>query len=137
MERDSKWIVRDYTHWTLYLHTNQCYLGRMFLWAKREDAVDLADISDSEKNELHEILRSLRRALAGLFKPDLMNYGSLGNVTKHLHVHVVPRYASPRMFDGRQFLDERWGHNYYPYNREHVTPERTLVKIKEAIAEKV
>lgn len=29
--------LRTFKHWTLGLHENQCYLGRMVLWAHREE----------------------------------------------------------------------------------------------------
>jgi len=41
-----------------------------------------------------------------LFKPDLMCYIVQGNVTKHLHVHFIPRYKEPRIFDNIKFVDE-------------------------------
>jgi len=38
--------------------------------------------------------RQAARAIAGAFRPDLMNYASLGNVMPHLHWHLVPRYRT-------------------------------------------
>lgn len=95
-----KFRIKDHTHWSVYLHTNQYFLGRIYVWAKREGVVDLMDATVEEQKELFIIGQSIKRALAKLFQPDLMNYAALANEACHLHVHFVPRYASPRTFDG-------------------------------------
>lgn len=33
-------------------------------------------------------------ALAGLFKPDKINYELLGNMVPHIHWHLVPRFST-------------------------------------------
>jgi diadenosine tetraphosphate (Ap4A) HIT family hydrolase len=50
-----------------------------------------------------------------------------------LHTHIIPRYATPRIFEGMQFIDERWGKNYAPFNTKFKTPEEILIKIRDAI----
>jgi diadenosine tetraphosphate (Ap4A) HIT family hydrolase len=70
--------------------------------------------------------------LTRLFKPDLFNYASLGNDTHHLHVHVIPRYASPREFQGIAFEDKRWGHSYRT-NPELKIADEALFRIRDGI----
>lgn len=129
--------IQDYTRWSVYLHANQYFLGRTYAWAKREDVVDLMDATEDEQKELFIVGRAIKNALAQLFQPDLMNYAALANEARHLHIHFIPRYASPRTFDGIQFIDERWGKNYAPYNYDFKTPEITLMKIRDLIREKL
>jgi len=38
------YLIRDYKYWQLFLHENQCYLGRSYVIIKR-DLVDLLDIT--------------------------------------------------------------------------------------------
>jgi diadenosine tetraphosphate (Ap4A) HIT family hydrolase len=125
--------IKDYSRWELYLHQNQYYLGRTYIWAKREDAADLMNTTPEEQKELFAIGKELNGALTKLFRPDLMNYASLGNIDSHLHLHVIPRYASPRIFEGTTFTDEQWGKNYAPYNYDFRVPEDILQKIKDSI----
>ena len=67
-------------------------------------------------------------------QPDMpLNYASLGNIARHLHVHVIPRYKSSRFFDGITFTDQRWGQNYAPYDYSFKVPETTLFKICDAL----
>ena len=119
----SKYLVKDYRYWHVAVHPDQGYLGRCVIWCKRENALDLADATLDEQKELFEILYALREATKKLFQPDWFNYAFLGNETRHLHGHFIPRYSSPRQFGGRAFTDERWGHNYQTDKNFEVTQE--------------
>ena len=132
-----KFMIRDYKHWGVYVYKNQFFLGRVYLWARREDAVDLMQMAFEEREELFNIGRTINRALTELFNPDLINYAALGNISTHLHLHVIPRYASPRQFDGIDFVDKRWGKNYAPYDYNFEVPESTLLKLRDAIKERL
>lgn len=132
-----KYKIKDYKHWTVYLHTDQYYLGRVYVWAKRGDALDFIEMASEEREEFFEIGQAVNKVLKELLQPDLMNYAALANVARHLHVHLIPRYASPRSFDDVQFVDERWGQNYAPYNRDFRVQERVLLRIRDAIKEKL
>lgn len=128
----SRFFIKDYKLWTVGIHENQCYLGRCVVWCKREDALDLADATPAEQAELFMILHDLREAVKKIFQPDWFNYAFLGNGTRHLHGHFIPRYAIPRTFRGVVFTDERYGHNYrtdYTFNIQ----EKILMEIKNKI----
>jgi diadenosine tetraphosphate (Ap4A) HIT family hydrolase len=112
MEDFSKYIIKEYKYWTASVHQNQGYLGRCVVWCKREDALDLADATEGEQKELFTILRDLSEATKRVFQTDWFNYAFLGNEMRHLQGHFIPRYSSPRQFEGVTFTDERWGHNY-------------------------
>jgi len=126
-------LIKEYTHWELYVHENQYFLGRTYIWSKRNDLVDLMDTALEEREELFVIGGEIKRVLANLWAPDLFNWVSLGNLTAHCHLHVIPRYAAVREFAGVEFKDERWGKNYAPYNYDFKVPENTLATIKTAI----
>jgi diadenosine tetraphosphate (Ap4A) HIT family hydrolase len=128
--------IKEYKHWSLFLNENQSYLGRVCLVAKREDAVDLFDITEAEREELFLAGAEINQALKALFQPDLMNYASLGNSFRHLHVHFIPRYSSERSFQGMKFSDVRWGKNYEPYNRDFKLSDEALNEIKTALQNK-
>src|SRR4051812_23206229 len=108
--------IKSYTHWYLYLHESQYFLGRMYIWSLRAGLHDLMDVTDEERAELFEIGREARGALTRLWFPDLFNWASLGNISQQCHVHVIPRYAKLRQFAGFVFKDTRWGQNYAPYD---------------------
>jgi diadenosine tetraphosphate (Ap4A) HIT family hydrolase len=125
--------IKEYEHWSIFLNENQCYLGRVALVAKRKDAVDFIEMTLAEREEFFLVGSGVNCALKELFQPDLMNYASLGNSYRHLHVHFIPRYATKRIFHGMEFTDSRWGKNYEPYDRSFKTNENVLLKIISAI----
>lgn len=130
-----KFKIKEYKYWTLYLHDNQCFLGRCYIWCKRKDTVDFLEMTDEEQKEFFGILRNLKDVLIKLFKPDLFNYASLGNIATHLHMHVIPRYKTKRNFNNTIFVDERWGKNYAPYNYDFKLGENILFDIKDKISQ--
>jgi len=105
--------IHKFRFWTLALHSNQSYLGRAvcYLNTYKEQIIDL---TPDEQGELFEIMKRYQTALSKLWQPDWWNYAQQGNVVSHLHLHFVPRYNTPRTFEGMTFTDERWGKNYAP-----------------------
>ncbi len=132
MDDYSKFKIKDYNYWTLYINENQSYLGRCYVWCKREDALDLPDATLEEREELFAILKEIERVIKKAFKADMLNYAFLGNITHHLHGHIIPRYSSSVEFDGVTFKDDRWGENYRT-NHDFKISEETLEKIKNEI----
>lgn len=130
--------IKSYKHWDLYLHENQCYLGRTFIQLKGEKGVeDFLDIKGEAREEFFAIGEAVKKALTFLFKPDKMNYAALSNNSPVIHVHVVPRYKAPREFAGMTFEDTRWGKNYAPYDRSFVISEEILFKIGDVLKEQL
>ena len=126
-------LLGESGHWKVFLHKNQHYLGRSYVWAKGEEVTDLLDITPDERNDLFGISERVKKALTEIFNPDLFNYASLGNISSHLHLHIIPRYKTPREFGGQTFVDFNWGHNYAPYDYEFEVPEELLFKIRDKI----
>jgi len=119
-------LVKGYKYWEIYVHENQGYLGRCVVWCKRDDALDLAGATPEEQAELFLVLRDLREAAKKVFQPDWFNYSFLGNETRHLHGHFIPRYAQPKRFMGIAFEDKLYGHNYKTDHGFKTPPELLL-----------
>lgn len=130
----SKFLVKQYKYWGVYVHENQSYLGRCVVWCDREDALQLTDATKEEQEELFEILRELKKASEEAFGGEWFNFAFLGNEMHHLHGHFIPRYSTEREFEGVTFKDKRWGHNYRT-DREFVTPSEVLESIRLRMAQ--
>jgi len=128
----SKNLVKEYKYWAIYVHSNQGYLGRCVVWCKREDALDLTDATPEEQSELFLVLRDLKEATKKVFQPDWFNYSFLGNETRHLHGHFIPRYAKPKIFMGIVFEDKFYGHNYKT-DHTFVTSEELLNAVRDGL----
>jgi diadenosine tetraphosphate (Ap4A) HIT family hydrolase len=130
MEDISKYLIKDYTYWLVSIAKDQGYLGRCLIWCKRETALDLADATLEEREELFAILSKLKQAIKEAFHADWFNYTFLGNETPHLHEHLIPRYKSDRDFEGYTFTDEQWGHNPYKGNKSQMTDPDIVEKVR-------
>lgn len=128
----SKNLVKGYKHWEIYVYENQGYLGRCVVWCKREDALDLADATLEEQAELFLVLRDLREATKKVFQPDWFNYSFLGNETRHLHGHFIPRYAKSKTFMDIVFEDKLYGH-HYKIDRSFKTSAELLTEVKDKL----
>ncbi len=136
MENFSKYKIKDYKYWSVFIHPNQGYLGRCIIWCDRKDAFDLTDATTEEQKELFIVLSELRNALQKSFRPDWFNYAFLGNETRHLHGHFIPRYAASKEFERIIFKDELYGHNYKTDKNFYIpdgTTEKIRLKIKEVL----
>lgn len=50
--------------------------------------------------------------LKSAFASDHFNYAFLQNQDRHVHLHVIPRYAALRTFDGEVFTDVDYPSHY-------------------------
>jgi diadenosine tetraphosphate (Ap4A) HIT family hydrolase len=126
--------IQSYKHWDLYLHENQCYLGRVFVLLKEAKGVDdFLAIEGDVRDEFFQIGQQVKGVLKTLFHPDKMNYAALSNTSAEIHVHLVPRYREERPFAGVVFKDTRWGQNYAPYDRSFKVDEKVLFEIRDAL----
>jgi diadenosine tetraphosphate (Ap4A) HIT family hydrolase len=126
--------IRSYKYWDLYLHENQCYLGRVFVQLKDAAGVDdFLAIEGEVREEFFAVGNAVKAALYALFRPDKMNYAALSNTSPVIHMHIVPRYKEPRAFAEVLFQDKRWGQNYAPYDRSFIVDNAVLMQIRDAI----
>jgi diadenosine tetraphosphate (Ap4A) HIT family hydrolase len=72
----------------------------------------LTHLTLQEWRELQVLIERTTRSVAGAFSPDHFNYAFLQNVDRHVHLHVVPRYAKSRAVVGRRFVDSTWPGHY-------------------------
>lgn len=114
-------IIKEYDHWTLLLYEKATsHLGRAVVWLAREGEMQrYSQLSTEELVELQRVLKEYELALEALWKPDHMNYMWLGNFFHehggHGHMHVLPRYKTPRIVDGVTYEDKKYGGFHYPY----------------------
>jgi diadenosine tetraphosphate (Ap4A) HIT family hydrolase len=124
-------LVRESAHWRIAINRNQNLLGKLFVALRRhEEAV--AALTPDEWAELQHELRWAVRRLDGAFAPDHYNCAFLQNQDRHVHLHVIPRYASARTFAGREFADPDWPDHYRP-GVEYLAPEDVIAAIAEVM----
>lgn len=125
-------VLKEYQHWILEVSPRQHTLGSYLICAKRE-LERFSELSPEELVELIKVMKEIERALEKnpLFKPDRFNYWQLGNAYKMLRFWGMPRYASPREFNNKTWIDTNWGHAAI-WSKEDITPQ-LAEEIKEEI----
>lgn len=101
-------VVERGEHWTLALNLNQNLPGRCVLVLNRHRE-SVPEVATEEWDALRPEISRVTAALDGLFAPDLYNFAFLMNLDAHVHLHVVPRYASPRGWRGETYADPHYG----------------------------
>jgi len=78
---------------------------------------EMTDLEPAERQFMMNLVFALEKVVRTLFAPDKINLASLGNLTPHLHWHVIPRWR-----DDRHFPEPIWGHA-----QRDVSPPRAVV----------
>ncbi len=119
-------VLAESSTWRIVLDRNQNLLGKCLIATCRHIEV-VPVLSDAEWQDLHRQLARTTRALEAAFQPDHFNYAFLQNQDRHVHLHVIPRYASARTFAGRRFEDPDYPDHY-------AVPAPTIVLVPEQTA---
>ncbi len=64
---------------------------------------EMTDLSDKDRNHMMSIVWQVELALREVLHPEKINLASFGNMTPHVHWHVIPRFA-----DDGHFPDPTW-----------------------------
>jgi diadenosine tetraphosphate (Ap4A) HIT family hydrolase len=67
-------------------------------------AREMTDLAGPERARFMEVVFAVETALRELLAPEKINLASLGNVTPHLHWHIIPRFR-----DDPHFPNPIWG----------------------------
>jgi diadenosine tetraphosphate (Ap4A) HIT family hydrolase len=59
---------------------------------------EMTDLSTTERQHLMATVFAVEAAVRETLRPDKINLASLGNMTPHLHWHVIPRYTHDKHF---------------------------------------
>lgn len=126
-------MIRESAHWRTTINGNQNLLGKLFIALRRheESVVELTPVEWAGLlDEVTWATDRLRRA----FAPDHFNYAFLQNQDRHVHLHIIPRYAGSRALGGVAFDDPDWPDHYRP-GVEHIPPPELIDAISQMVAE--
>ena len=127
----NKLKILEGKYWDIFLHQDQTSIGRLYFWYKKE-CNDLLDIPEEAIIEFYNNAKKIKYALIKLFKPNMFNYLSLSNNTRHLHIHIIPRYSKEIKLFNIIFKDNSFGESY-KRNKDFIVSDEILIKIKEMI----
>ena len=123
-------VVEDGELWTIAVNRNQNLLGKAMLVLRRP-CTAVSQLELDEWASLHPQLRRVVGALTALHRPDQFNFAFLMNQDAHVHLHVLPRYATPRHWNGHRFDDPHWGEA--PGHEQRIVPADALARLASEI----
>jgi diadenosine tetraphosphate (Ap4A) HIT family hydrolase len=103
--------IAESEYWILILNHSQRFLGAC-IWVLKRHIESISELSPEEWADLHPQLSRTRQALIEQFQPDHFNYAFLQNQDRHVHMHILPRYATPRDYLGIHFNDPDYPSHY-------------------------
>ena len=59
---------------------------------------EMTDLAADERQELMAVVFAVESVVRALFSPDKINLASLGNMTPHVHWHIIPRWQTDKHF---------------------------------------
>ena len=82
-------------------------------------AREMTDLEASERRRLMDVVWAVESAVREAMEPDKMNVASLGNMTPHVHWHVIPRFADDRHFPTPVWASPRRERAAHPDREAH------------------
>ncbi|MGB8339128.1 MAG: HIT family protein [Burkholderiales bacterium] len=89
---------------------------------------EMTDLNSPDQMHLMQTVFAVEKALREIFTPDKINLASLGNMTPHLHWHVIPRFS-----DDRHFPQPVWAAPQRPAADRNFNPAEFDKKMKLAL----
>lgn len=99
--------ITELEHWAIVMRPAQATLGAVVLIAK-SDATSVAHLPAPAYAELQQATQLIEHGLKHFRPFGKINYLALMMVDRHVHFHVLPRYAERQTFDGTSFADPGW-----------------------------
>jgi len=126
-------LIKDYKYWKLLVRNRNTTLGNCVAILKRH-IENFSDIHFEEMMDFANVVKDIEASLKRAFSYDKINYLMLMMKDKHVHFHIIPRYALPKIFADMEWTDNDWPVAVAIKAKENIASE-TLKKIKEKIIE--
>lgn len=68
---------------------------------------EMTDLPVDKRRQLMDVVFAVEQAIRSTLAPDKINLASLGNLTPHLHWHVIPRFADDNHFPSPVWSERR------------------------------
>jgi diadenosine tetraphosphate (Ap4A) HIT family hydrolase len=122
--------IAESEYWVLILNHSQRFLGAC-MWVLKRHIESISELTAEEWADLHPQLSRTRQAIIEQFQADHFNYAFLQNQDRHVHMHILPRYAQPRDYLGIRFDDPDYPSHYtVPAPSRFLKPEEYVVIVK-------
>lgn len=82
---------------SIYLK-NDATFPWIILVPRQENVQEIYQLSDANRYILMNEITELSTIMQVFFKPDKLNIGALGNIVSQLHIHIVARFKTDKLW---------------------------------------
>lgn len=106
------------------------YLGFIRIIANNH-IKELTDLSDHENMQIYGTVMKIEKLIRKIINPTKINLASFGNMTPHVHWHIIPRFDNDL-----HFPNPIWGNitnqNYIPSDKLKNLENELIIQIRES-----
>ncbi len=88
---------------------------------------EMTDLSAVDRQHLMHVVYAVESIIRELYRPDKINLASLGNLTPHLHWHVIPRWNDDPNFPAPIWSETHHRHTKSPLPATMVNTVNTVM----------
>lgn len=85
---------------------------------------EISDLNDADALNLFKAVLASEKIIRNVYNPDKINVASLGNVTPHVHWHIIPRFIADK-----HYPNPIWGEITHP---EYI-PAKEIIAAKDKL----
>ena len=94
-----------------------------------EHVKEMTDLAPAQRTLMANAVWAVEAALREVMQPEKVNLATLGNMTPHVHWHVIPRFT-----DDRHFPSPVWAEPRRPADAPSIAARRALLpQLREAV----
>jgi diadenosine tetraphosphate (Ap4A) HIT family hydrolase len=124
-------VVFRTEQWRVILFDDPNYPGFCrVIW--NEHARELTDLAPLQRQAIMQVVCKVETVLREVMQPHKINLASLGNVTPHVHWHVIPRFA-----DDVHYPQPIWGQAQREPNPAQLAERRARLPLLREVLVKV
>ena len=96
----------------------------LILVPMQNNLVEITDLADSDYNQLNKEIKNTAKNFKDITKADKLNIATIGNVVPQLHIHIIARYKTDKLFP-----KPVWGYHFIPYAEDDMNIMITKLKM--------
>lgn len=90
----------------------------------KDNLVEITDLSNSDYEQLNKEIKNVAKGFKEITKADKLNIATIGNIVSQLHIHIVARYKTDKLFP-----KPVWGCEFVPYSEENMNIIATKLRM--------
>ena len=95
---------------------------------------EMTDLTSNEQRHVMEVVFFIESTMRSYLKPEKINLAEFGNMTPHLHWHIIARFADDAYFPEAIWAGKIRTSNQASLNRRHVDAEKFLEELPKLLS---